>query len=189
LVADRSRVRRGLILLAIVTGSGLVAGGASSQPAPRALSGEELGHVRYEEAKKWPEPWRATDSSDARTRAILFQKKIAAPRSTDKVDIVATVTIDYRLTSTDRGDIRFDFLPAGQDREVSLRPGAFPLSGTNNRLETRTFVWSRRGVPADGKDYYSFQLEIGARDGRDRGSSAAASGNRVSVVVEMWPAD
>lgn len=177
-----------IALLAMLGTFSVVAGGASSQPAPTAPSGEELGHVRFEQAKKFSGRWQTSFGSDTRTRAILFQEEVKTPTSADEVDIVATVTIDYRLTSSDKGDIRFDFTPVGQDTELSFDPGPYPLSGTEGALDTRTFVWSERGVPAAGETY-SFQLETGARDGRDAGQSAAGSGSKVSVVIEMWPAD
>jgi hypothetical protein len=180
-------------LFIVVTLAGLAAiasigGNALSQTAPTAPSGEELGHVRYEKAKKLVEPWRAADGSDVSRRAILFQKDLATPMSAEDVDIVATVTIDYRLSDTDTGDIRFDFSPADGGDEIALKPGSFPLSGTNGDLQTRTFVWSKRGVAANGQNY-SFQLETGVRDANDRRNSAASSGRRFSVVIEMWPAD
>ena len=181
--------KRGFVrLLVILAGLAALAGSAHSQPAPTAPSGEELGHVRYEQARERNEPWRARDGSDDTTRAILFQKDLATPNSTEQVDIVATVTIDYRLSSTDRGNIRFGFFRVGGGGGGAFDPGSFPVRGTSNDLQTGTFVWSERGVPANGQEY-TFQLEAGVRDGHDRGNNARGSGSRISVVIEMWPAE
>lgn len=175
-----------LVCCAALVGVAVAAGGALSQPAPTAPTGEELGHVRYEKATKLDRRWRASVGADVSSRAILFQKDLATPSSANKVDVVATVTIDYRLSGSDRGDLRFDMSPADGSKEGTLGPGPFRLSGTNGEVETRTFVWSKRGVAADGKKY-TFQLETGVRDGHDHNDSAASSGRQVSVVIEMWP--
>lgn len=183
--------KRGFLTLALVVATAALTVPAQSQNPGNAPSGDEIGHVRYEDAHQFQPRWQAADDVDNGVRAILFQDEIATPTSTEEVDIVATATLSFRTSRSDQGSVRLDLTPVGgaDAADIAMQPGPLPyMSPTSHSDTTTTFTWIRKGVPAAGASY-SFQLETGVTDGKDRGHSAQASGSKVTVVVEMWPAD
>lgn len=174
-------------IAAIMLAGGLIAAvfalPAGSQTPP--------AHVRYEKARTFSPRWRAHSGSDFQTRVILFQDDVTTPASADRVDVVVTATLDLRTSRGDEGDVRMGLTRAGTSGAGAprLRPGRFPCASPSPAADTTcTFTWIAKKVEGAGASY-TFQLETGVHDGSDRGTSARSSGSKMTVVIDILPAD
>jgi hypothetical protein len=178
------------ILASVAAALGVVLLGApsSSQTGSSAASNEQLGHLRYE--KFMDSKWTVTHSGDLLSGTNFFLHQLRTPASAEKVDIVATVTIQYRMRGRgDQGFVHLGFVRPGAETERSLDPRRYSYGSTpGGRSDTKTFVFTKQGVQAGGK-LYLFAAGTGVEDGPDHGVSAKARGRKTTVVIEMWPAD
>lgn len=171
------------ILAIVITASAvLVAVPAVSQtPAP-----DESGHMRIERSIVLDERWRSTEAQAAQ----IFRESTHLPRAAAEYDVVVSATLELRTSSTDHAAVSATYhVESGAPHP----PGAFPpqafrfMSSKPGRPSTTTAVWS--GTLAQTQDPVTFGLQVQAADGPDRGRRARASGNKLTIVIDIWPTD
>lgn len=173
--------------LATVIGSlvatGLLAGGAGSQPAP-----PESTSVRVEKATS--EGWSSQINSAGQYNFRIIGGEVATPASVDAVDVVLTVSFDYRTSKGDYGEIDANFRQLGDEgSEVfSLKPSSLGLvdSPSAKQRTSTTLMFIQRNVPGSGRTY-EFTVDGAVRDG-DLNGRALMSGGSASLVIDVRPA-
>ncbi|HEX8100046.1 MAG TPA: hypothetical protein VF660_07590 [Actinomycetota bacterium] len=119
---------------------------------------------------------------------IVALVRVTTPSDVQKVDVVATLSLDYKTSSGDWGQVEAFFRDtAGAGDFVALNPGSFPVVSPSSDLFTSTtLVWTKRAVPAAGRKY-EFQIRINPRDG-DSDAEVTVQGTKLSFVLETWKA-
>lgn len=177
--------RNGIFRALLWSGAGALAvtAGVAASVAPVAArtpsASAETGHLRIERVFDYSaDPWTAGCGSDYCAIQELFSVSVKAP-DVETVDIVVTVTMDYRTTPGDY--VVVDSVYGGGPRET-LRPRGFRLASSDRT--TTTLTWSRRNVPAAGARY-SFASTVNPRT--VTGSGVHASGRKLTLVIDMEP--
>jgi hypothetical protein len=118
-------------------------------------------------ARTYDVPWQAACLSGTCGIPSLFVERIQTPPSAGAVDVVVSVTLDYRVSVGDWGSARLRVI---SERGVfPASPGPFPLSGGSpSRPTTSTIVWAVLDLPA-AEQGYGFALQIRPHDGTGDG--------------------
>lgn len=162
-----------------------VAGPAGSQTPTGPATSEQLGHVRIERTIALRKPWQAHFSGAVVLSPDLLRKQVQTPQSTTEVDVTLTATLDVE-TGRDRVSLDAYYIEENTPNSEVMEPGSFLLKHRPPR-STTSLTWAATGIPAEGRTY-EFVLRASVLDGKDRGVTATATGKRLTVVIEMWPA-
>lgn len=174
---------RFLAFVSVVAVSAAVFSGISSAQQPQASDS-----VRVEVAKRFGGRWRAACAGDSCDLNILLQQSVEMPAAADKVDAVVTLTLDYKTSRGDRGDILVTYSDpsaTGGPVDVVMEPGPFPLVSAVRQRTSSTLTWVVRELDAAGRSY-TFQLVARSRDKNGNGRSVI-SGTRLSAVIDVRP--
>lgn len=172
-----------VVVLGIGTASLRAAGGDAHIPSRR------LGHVRIERTFRFDPQWEASCEHGSCGIPEIVSLRLRTPASAEHVDIVASVTLDY---TTGPGADDFvtaqAFLSRQGDRPFNaMAPRKFPLtSPSRSARSSSTLTWVERQLAARSRTYV-FEIDVSPRDG-DGDEVVVASGTRVTVVLDIWPA-
>jgi hypothetical protein len=106
---------------------------------------------------------------------------VQTPDGADQVNVVVSVTMDYRTTRGDHGIVRMQYAPEGGGPATDMRPDRFFLN-SSGVLTSTTLTWIAKNVPAAGASY-DFSL-LALPRGED--NRFMFSGHRFTAVIEMW---
>lgn len=124
--------------------------------------------------------WGISCGQDTCTGAVVDPLHVATPVDGDPLDVVVTLSLDYRTSPKDVGMVRLRYRTKG-GRSGFLQPGAYPLSA-DSRTST-TMTWSLRDLPGGGATY-AFRPVFHVQN---RGSTAYSFGGRhLLMVAELW---
>jgi len=171
------------VSLASLLIGGVLIGSAASQQEPQALSSGRIGHRRVERVYRYSPPWESNCESDNCGVALLFDLPIKTPSTTERVDVVMVVTMDYKTSAQDHAQVGAGIFSSG-DRLAGMGT-RWTLATSSDTYNSTTLTWKKRRLLADGRGY-SFLVDVPPAEGGGDGMSFI-KGRNVSVVVEMWP--
>jgi hypothetical protein len=182
---DMKRSMVAVVSLASLLIGGVLIGSAASQQEPQALSSGRIGHRRVERVYRYSPPWESNCESDNCGVALLFDLPIKTPSTTERVDVVMVVTIDYKTSPQDHAEAGGGiFSTTDGDRLMGMRP-RWTLATSSDTYNSTTLTWKRGELPAEGRRY-AFRVDVPTREGSGDDMNFI-KGRNVSVVVEMWP--
>lgn len=115
--------------------------------------------------------------------SLLFDLPVKTPETTERVDLVMGVTIDYKTSPQDYAQVGAGiFSPSDRLPGMGTR---WTLATSSDTFNSTTLTWTRPRLPAEGRSY-AFLVDVPAVEGSGDDMSFIR-GRNVSVVVEMWP--
>lgn len=145
------------------------AGVSQSPPASEQL--------RYEDTVK--QRWRKGCVSDTCEFGTIYERAFRTPEAVDRVDVVVSVTMDFRTSRGDYGTL-----------SMSPMEPTFRVDSPSPRMKTSTTIqWHAQNVSARGGDF-QVMLFVEGKDGSDNdGRRGWIRGRKLTVVVDMRPSD
>ncbi len=145
--------------------------GAESQGQP-----SEEEHVRYEFSEVFERGWASTCEPESCHSAILLERTITLPSTSQSYDVVMTATLDLSISRQDVAKVQF-----------SPSRILFPVRDHVTGKSTHTLMWTRT-LPG-GSDR-RFLVAVHARSSGSAGDGhAEVRGKRLSVVIDVLPSE
>ena len=139
---------------------------------------------RYERAVTFQPWWQAFCDQHECGVPTLIEVAVTTPSDVAHMDVVVTLSLDYRTSPSDWGNVHAFFSEDDVAPATSMNPGAFPIMSPSPRhFASTTLTWVKRGVPAAGRSY-TFAVDVVAKDGSGD-SEATVRGTKLSVVIDM----
>ena len=158
--------------------------GVAFSGSTTAAGSHRSDHRRYEQALTYTPPWQSFCSQHECGVPTIVEIDVTTPSDIASIDVVTTLSFDYRTTRSDWGQVLAFFREDGVGPATRMDPGAFPIRSPSRRhLTSTTLVWVKRGVPAGGRSY-TFAVEVVPKDG-DGDSNVAIRGRKLSFVIDM----
>jgi len=172
-----------IVCLATLVLGGVLISSAASQQERQAFSSGRIGHRRVERVYRYSPPWESNCESDDCGVSLLFDLPVKTPETTESVDVVMVVTIDYKTSPRDYGQVGAGIFASG-DRLAGMGT-RWTLATSSDTYNSTTLTWKKHRLPADGRSY-TFLVDAPAVEGSGDAMSFI-KGRNASVVVEMWP--
>ena len=152
--------------------------GASSHPTD---------HRRYERTKRFTPPWEAFCSPHECGVPTVIEMPVGTPSGAANVDVVLTLTLDYRTSASDWGALLASFREGSAGPTIVMNPRAYAImSPSSDRFATTTLVWVKKGIRAAGRNY-TFRVGVNPRRGDDD-PNVLVEGRKLSLVIDMTEA-
>ncbi len=173
--------RTAWVLVALMALGGLVFWGSAT-----GASSHSPQDWRYERASIFENPWEASCDSHGCGIPTIGAMRVGMPSNVVRVDVVVTVSLDYKTSPSDWGAVRTSFKEGSDGSLTPMNPRNFTITSPSpDRLTSTTLVWAKKGLPAAGREY-TFQVAVYARDANGD-LNASVQGRRLSFVVHMTP--
>lgn len=119
-----------------------------------------------------------------------YRLDLTTPTGVPTVDVVATVTLPYRLGRGESARTTFGYatgpvppIPCcGDEPTTPFRPDAYRIVSAGGRTTTTTLTWIERDLPAAGQEYRLY-FHLYASE-----FATIALTRRTAIVVETWEA-
>jgi len=129
-------------------------------------------------------PWRAYCSPDSCGSPIFAAVVVATPSNAARVELLATLSFDFRTSPGDAGVIYAVMSPDGKPPFQALDPAGYPVESASG-LTTTSMSWVISNVPAGGLTYV-VQVSASVQD-LDGDHRAVITGNRGVLSVQAIP--
>jgi hypothetical protein len=166
---------------------------ASASPSPPAAPASS-GVIRVERHFHFDPPWEAECEAEGGVVScgvpILFAIPVTTPGNVSRVDVVATVSLDYVTSGKS-----VQALPgmsmllesrSPRSRKETLNPGQYPVTSSSpNAMTSTTLTWTKGSVAASGLTY-DFELSVAVTPPPATNGVTTASGDLATLVIELW---